>query len=423
MIARLGRFVSCVCLASALIAAPWTDSRADVIAPGYKLTISGSGSSFHRINEMAFKPGDSSHLYATRGWYDNGKITRYDFDPTTGLLTQPTDVFSVASIGDGFNVALGLGIHGSDLWLTRTKASTKEGKLTRLRDTDGNGTYDDVQDFVTGLHTGNNITQIAIRGNELFFGVGAGDSYGSPSLSQPYMGTIIRVPNLTMATATDISDTGYLDAATGHFLDTTAMDGRPHLYASGFRNPFGLHVDPHGALWVSDNSSNAGTNELGQPFPATHDVIYKNVSAGDRGVFPPAGQPGGGGATMQPWADAGEDHGAAGITTLSDGSALMAFCDGWQVPYHNSVGLFSPNGTLLNDAFVTGFKTPGDYPVALLNAGNDRILVADWDGDAVFMVAVPEPGTVELLATALAVAGPIAVHVRRRRRVPPCRRS
>src|SRR5262245_44486915 len=53
--------------------------------PGYSLTKISAAVSVSGITQLAFRPGDTAHVYAAR---TSGVVTRYDYDQLTGKMAN-----------------------------------------------------------------------------------------------------------------------------------------------------------------------------------------------------------------------------------------------------------------------------------------------------------------------------------------------
>src|SRR5258706_14313178 len=89
----------------------WLKADINNLPSGYSIRIVSSNVSASSISQLAFKPGDLTHVYAARG---PSRVSRYDYDPVTGILSN---VFTVASNPDNKQL-IGLGFHGTNLYVT-----------------------------------------------------------------------------------------------------------------------------------------------------------------------------------------------------------------------------------------------------------------------------------------------------------------
>lgn len=129
------------------------------------------------ISQLAFRPGDPAHLYAARPFTAN-VITRYDYDPVTGLLSNAADITAVLPPPHG------LAFRGDALYVSLY--TLNDSRITRLRDVDQNGVFEERIDFVRGVPTGDHaIDQLQIFGSALFAGIGVRKNAGRPRLREP----------------------------------------------------------------------------------------------------------------------------------------------------------------------------------------------------------------------------------------------
>src|SRR5258706_8549176 len=340
------------------------------------------------ISQLAFQPGDGAHLFAACG--SAGAIVRYDLDPLTGLLANAVTVAS------GLPNPVGLAFRDSVLIVSLSLSG--EGRLARLRDLNHDGVFEERADFVRGipllLH---GVNQVQISGASLYTTIGTETNGGIPQYERVYNGTLVRIANLDLVTYDGVAN-ALPDSAT--FINPAPLDGVLRRFAYGFRNPFGVRVTAGGAVWVSDNGASACslTCSTKQRFPIdTPDLLYANVAAGAKGQFPPAGYPGGGGATMVPlailanhaattgfdWVSAGSDSGRIVLTEY--GASDQSVDAGRDAVAVNP-------GTGAWSRVVTGFAGPTD----VLRDPAGRLLISDHAGSAIY--ALMPPGTVGVVA-------------------------
>jgi hypothetical protein len=291
------------------------------LPPGYSIRIVSSNVSANLISQLAFKPGDLTHVYAARD--TQARVTRYDFNPVTGLLTN---ALTVATNTDHKEL-IGLGFHGDYLYVTFDYGGSRtvapgDGRIARYFNPNGSGVYQSRHDFVHSIDKGDHdVDMIKIKGDTLYVGIGAASRIGDPARDNIYTMTIARIVNLNQI----ISDTNQIGAnfkgpsnylaSTTEWMNTNGVDGQLRYFASGFRNPFGINFDPDGDLWVSSN----GNNDLG--FPSS-DLLYKKVFLGAQGDFPP---PSFGftnyitGTPLAPFLDLGNSPAVAGLDFIREG--------------------------------------------------------------------------------------------------------
>lgn len=274
-------------LAVALLAGSPSAVLADTdnLPPGYSIRLISSnlsGGDVSNISQLAFKAGDLTHLYAVRA--SDAKVSRYDYDPVTGDLSNETPVAQYA----GGPTVVGLGFHGTNLY-TASDHGTGDERISRWFDANNDGTYEARHDIVHNIPTGNhNANQIQINGDSLYLGIGAAGRKGDDAEENFYTMTIARIVDLNQVVSTNIGGDfkgpiNYLASTNGpnEWINTAGTDGQLRYYASGFRNPFGIAFDPDGDLWVSVN----GNSDDGF---LSDDFVYKKVQLGDEGEFPPS---------------------------------------------------------------------------------------------------------------------------------------
>ena len=400
--------------------------------PGYTLTKVSGGLTTEQsenITQMTFKPGDPTHLYAARFGYGSpspvggGVVTRYDFDPVSGQLSNPINVAT------GLTGALGLAFHGNDLYVSTNlnpSLPTSLGGIIRLQDVSPgqNGTqFGNAVTFINNIPVGEHLVdQLQVRGDSLYVGIGTQTNNGDPTQESVYNGTISVIKDLTK-----VNYSG--DGADNLALANVATDtdpGKLHVFASGFRNPYGLRVDAAGNVSATDNGADFQY--------LSYDLFYKNIPAGARGVFAPgvpAGQPNyvTPGATVTPTALLGLDTSADGFTPLPSGplqnNVLVALFNGTSSgtnPPGNELVTVNPNTGVVSN-FVTGLGNPLDvipdpYGGVLVNDyGPSGYNAFDPSSGGVYRISassVPELST-NVMVTVMVLGG-VGIRWLRRRR-------
>jgi hypothetical protein len=387
------------------LAGSWAAAaRADMIPSGYAgpVLASGTSSDYLDISQLAFNPGDPDHLYATRFAFGQSSsvVTRYDYSPATGRISNPV---TVATISGG---SIGLAFLNNNLYVSSNNLTTNLGGITRLTP-NGDGTYGSPVQFINNIPIGDHqVDQLQIHGNTLYVGIGTQTDQGINNTQgvkeSVYNGTIGVISDLTKANITaDGSDNLALSSVL-----TDTDPGKLHVYASGFRNPFGLLVTPAGQVVATDN---------GQDSPVTPDYLYKGLVQGDKGLFPTDNP----GNSVQPLANLGLHTAATGPAVIPLGGDQGDFL----------VGLFhhdpdNPSFTLGNDVVMvdstTGAVTPAITSLTsvtdIITDPSGRILIADYgpnfdnggnpnSGGIYELNPVPEPSTLALLLLGLTVVG------------------
>lgn len=145
-----------------------------------------------------------------------------------GLIAQDGELF--VSRSGIFGKATGGSIHYEDT-----------GAVTRLRDMDGDGYFEYVEDIVTGL-PGAKGPDTMQQNNGICFGddgslwITTASAANRTLTGHPWEGAVLRVPRKPGASAGDPDEFG-----------------QPEVFARGFRNPFGIVVGPDQQIFVSDN--------------------------------------------------------------------------------------------------------------------------------------------------------------------------
>jgi glucose/arabinose dehydrogenase len=260
----------------------------DNLPPGYAITLVSSNVNVSSISQLAFRPGDVTHVYAVRSLGANSKVSRYDYDPVTGLLANE---FTPVANADSKEM-IGLGFHGTNLYVTFDYGGSRtvrpgDGRIARFQDPDGDGFFQVRHDFVHSLNKGDHdVEQIQFKGDSLYVSIGAVGRNGDPAQENIYSMTVAFIADINQV-LTEPDQIGadfkgpinYLASPT----EWTNAAGASQLlrnFASGFRNPFGIAFDPDGDLWVSVN----GNSDTGF---FSDDYLYKKVQYGDEGEFPP----------------------------------------------------------------------------------------------------------------------------------------
>jgi hypothetical protein len=294
----------------------------DHLPPGYSLQLVSSNLKiFTNISQMAFKPGDLTHVYAGRDTM--AKVSRYDYNPVTGLLTNEV----VVATNIDHKELIGIGFHSTNLYVTFDYGGSQtvrpgDGRISRYFNPDANGVFKSRHDIVYHIDKGeHDVDMIKIKGNSLYVGIGAAARNGDPARDNIYTMTIARIVDLNQVISmTNQIDTNYFGPinylpSPTDWMNTNATDGYLHYFASGFRNPFGINFDPDGDLWVSSNGNN-------DPGYGSEDELYKKVFLGAQGDFPP---PSFGftnyitGTPIAPFVDFGVSPAVAGFDFIREG--------------------------------------------------------------------------------------------------------
>ncbi len=333
------------------------------------------------ISQLAFAPGDPSHLFAVRS--SANVIVRFDLDPGSGALSNPIDVATALPS------PIGLAFRGADLYVSLNAAN--DSRITRLRDLDHDGLFETRSDFVRGVpNRDHGIDQLQIVGATLFAGIGTKWNGGDPTCEgSVYTGTLARIADLDQIDYG--SGANYLASST-EFVNPAPVDGYLRRYAYGFRNPFGLRLDGQGRVFVSDNGASAcNTCSSCSNFAIdTPDFFYASVPVGAKGQFPPAGYPGGGGATLAPVATLATHAAVTGFAWIATGPdagkiALAEFgASSPSIPAGRDLVMVDP-ATGVVTPMVSGFAGPTDVE----SDGIGRLWIADYVEPAIYLLTPP----------------------------------
>lgn len=379
--------------------------HADFLPGGYSdpTLVSGQTSDFLNISQLAFNPSDPNHLYAARfnfGWA-NGFITRYDFDPASGNVNHPVTIAAVPG------ASLGLAFHNNDLYVATADGNTGLGGIFRYQPTE-NGAYGNAVEFINNVPVGlHSLDHLQIWGNTLYVGIGTKTDTGINNTQgvqeSVYNGTIGVIADVTKS---DYSANGASNLPLANVL-TDPDPGKLHVFASGFRNPFGVLVTAGGQVWVSDNGSDV---------PVTPDLLYKGLMPGDKGVFPTLNP----GNLVSPFANLGLHTAATGLATVPLGANQGDMLVGL---FHHD--LDDPAPTLGNEVVLIDHLSGTVIPslssltsvTDILSDPSGKILIADFgpnfdnggnpNSGGIFLLApeVPEPTSAMQLLLALAILG------------------
>jgi hypothetical protein len=382
-------------------------------SPGGASTPGGGPPDYLDVCQMAFNPTDASHLYAVRyvyGWA-NSLVTRYDYSTATGQVSNPVTVATVPG------AALGLAFFNNNLYLSRTDLSVNMGGIMRLQPA-ADGTYVNPVEFVNNIPTGlHQVDHLAVLGNTLYVGIGTQTDQGINNTQgvqeSVYNGTVGVISDLTKV---NYSAAGASNLPLGSVL-TDSDPGKLHVFASGFRNPFGVFV-ANGQVYVSDNGADG---------PVTPDYLYRNVLQGSKGLFPTLNP----GNPVSPIANLGLHTAVTGGAVIPSGQLQGDILLGL---FHHDTS--NPNPVLGNELVLVNGTTGGITAVTPLPASSSvtdvlldatgRVILADYGpnfdngndptsgGIYTFslITPVPEPAALVLMVAGLPALG-VAVRLAR----------
>jgi glucose/arabinose dehydrogenase len=361
-----------------------------VTRPGYTIRLVSASVPAAVITQLAFKPGDLTHLYAVQ---ESGSVLRYDYDPVTG------DLGNALVIASGMAQALGLAFHGNDAYVSIDRGGSVtvrpgDGRIARLSSPSASGVYQVRHDFVHSINKGSHdVNQLVIVGNTLYVGIGAVGRTGNPAQENVYTMTIARIADLT---AIDWSGpvgpdfkgpVNYL-ASPAQWTDTAPTDGLLRYYASGFRNPFGIAADDDGDVWVSTN----GNSDAGF---LSHDELYRKVPLEGQGTFPPASfgfpPPYIVGDPIVPLSDLGQNPSPTGLDFVPGGSDA-GFVVLAQAGASNQDQFPVGKDVLLVDPVSGAFQILVDdmnLPTDVQRDPYGRLLVSDYADGSIWLLTPP----------------------------------
>jgi hypothetical protein len=390
-----------------------TLAHAQALPAGYgpATLASGTTSDYLNISQMAFEPGDPSHLYAIRFAFGDPSavLTRYDYSSVTGKITNPTNLITTGLAG-----AQGLAFFNNNLYISTSTSST--GGILYLAG-NPNGTFAAPVEFVNNIPVGEHqVGKLQVQGNSLYAAIGTQTDNGDKTVESVYNGTVARIADLRLA---NTSAAGANDIALSQVLGSNDPS-KLLVFASGFRNPYGLGFSRTGNLWVADN---------GQDSPVTPDLLYKNVAKGSQGLFP-TNDPG---TPITPLTSLGNHSAGTGLafipTGADQGNVLVGLFHGNTDPSipltGNDVALVNSTTGAVEDS-ITSLTSVTDI---LVDPTSNRILIADYgpnfdnnnnpNSGGIFelspQVQVPEPSTAILLLSGVALTS-LAVRSRSRGR-------
>jgi glucose/arabinose dehydrogenase len=243
---------------------------------------------------------------------------------------------------------------------------SSRGKVTTVRDTNGDGVGDQQNDIITGLPHGN-----THQNNGLVIGPDG---------------------KLYITNGSDCDDCVERDPRSATILQANIDGSGLRVYARGLRNPYDLVFDSQGRLWASDNGSDTPC--------ATIDEIDLIVDGGDYGW--PYGADG-----CDPYHDGTPPAGNLGLHTAATG---ITFYGGAQFPpdYQGNLfvtlwgGLIGPSQpygpdlvraivshdtslappSLAVEQFATGFR----HPIDVLMDRDGTLLVLDYGSGKLYRI-------------------------------------
>lgn len=267
----------------------------DFAAPA-NITQGGLGG-FGSVAQMAFAPGDDSHLYVST--FAHG-VWRFDYSEA-GVLSNGSQIMAQGSLGIAFHndATLGNVMYVAPVVPFAGGAGfddVETQSIVRMTDTNNDGTWGGAGDVnqavvnnlrVTQLHQ---VNQLQVDGDRLYVAVGSSTQTGGdptnvaqngdqadPGETQ-FTGGVAFINDLTLLsgdTAT-ANTAGFVIAnqKTDTQGFTSTDDSKLRVYSTGFRNNYGIAVEDGGQLWVSMNENES---------PLLPDTIFPSDFKDDHG--------------------------------------------------------------------------------------------------------------------------------------------
>jgi glucose/arabinose dehydrogenase len=353
-------------------------------------SLSQIGAGVGDVTQMAFGP-DGKLYVAT---YTHG-IQRFDYSPN-GSLTNGVTVWSRPNdaANGQFDGSLGLAFHqdlalgtvmyiapavsgGFNVALNRTQS------IIRLTDNNHNGSWGEAGEVnqasvnnlrVTDLHQ---VDQMLVKDNTLYVSIGSrtrtggnvSELGGAPNADDgefSYTGAVNWIRDLTHldgnTTTPNLAGFNITQPQTDTQPFTSTDVGKLTVYATGFRNPYGLAMDSSGQLWstMNQNENPLKPDELHRiSFQEDHKFPKKNEVSGDWKTNPTALAAGFFQTSKVPVALLGNDASADGIDFTYRNRAFAGHPFVVRYATGNDLLAIEPTtGTLTSIA--TGFSQPLD---------------------------------------------------------------
>lgn len=297
---------------------------------------------FGSVAQMAFAPGDNSHLYVST--FSNG-VWRFDYSEA-GVLSNGSQLMTQGSLGIAFHNDATL---GNVMYVAPVVPFSGGGgfdnvetqSIVRMTDTNNDGTWGGAGDVnqavvnnlrVTQLHQ---VNQLQVDGDRLYVAVGSSTQTGGdptnvaqngdqsdPGETQ-YTGGVAFINDLSLLSGdTATANTAGFTIAnqkTDTQGFTSTDDSKLRVYSTGFRNNYGIAVEDGGQLWVSMNENE---NPLlpdaifTSDFQDDHGFHKENDEAGDWKTDATATGAGYFQNTIAPLATVGNNAAAGGLDFL-----------------------------------------------------------------------------------------------------------
>ena len=292
-------------VAFALCVLPYHRVSGQVMAPAFSddFSVVTLGSVGGNGGVLGFAPGVNNKLYVST--LSQG-IFAFNYDPMTGITNGQRAVPQVDSSANGLDGALGMAFHqdqthGTVMYYaphTNGADPSTELQIRRANDSNGNGIFGDSGDSLNqtiinnlrargeGGHRLNNMqvvndtlylnigsrtqnggvdTDARFEGGQARGGLQAGGGYSTAGTTSAfgeyaYTGAVNFVEDLNaIGSGTNAAGFSIPSTEEGHARDvqmfTSDDPGKLRVYATGFRNVFGMAVNDQGELFVSENQN------------------------------------------------------------------------------------------------------------------------------------------------------------------------
>jgi len=397
--------------------------------------ITNIGSAGGSVAQMAFAPGDSTHLYVST--FGSG-IWRYDYDPdgviSNGVTVVPTSISSQS----GSNGSLGIAFHqdstlGTVMYIAPSvpfasdsgQTTIETQSIIRLTDANNDGMWGDTSDGsgdvnqaivnnlqVTQLHQTN---QLQVHGNRLYVAVGTRTSHGgdlaafSATGETAYTGAVNFIDDLSLlssdTTTANLAGFTIDDHQTDTQMFTSTDASKLRVFSTGFRNNYGLVVDGDGNLLVSMNQGGGTANTPDElhlsSFQEDHGFFKINDDVGDWKTNTDALEAGYFTTTTPgenpPDADISIGAGSGGLDFVTTGVEFLNHAIVSQFAENNIMAADLTNGNVIEIA--NGFNRP----LEVLTDANGNLLIGDFGGSFNIhrITVVPKPARVLLVGESI----------------------
>ena len=240
---------------------------------------------------------------------------------------------------------------------------SSRGRVSILRDPDGDGAYDAARDIITGLPNGRH------QNNGITFGPDG---------------------KLYVTNGSTCNECDEDDERSATILQANADGSDLRVYARGLRNSYDLVFDPQGRLWATDNGSDPPCNTI--------DELNLIEDGGDYG-WPYSPSCDSFQSGIAPVADLGFNTASTGIDYYDGVQLPPPYRDGFFITLYGSLGFApEPAGRTLVwvtvsesagglEATVEDFGTGFVRPIDVVMDRDGTLLVADWGTGRIYRIA------------------------------------